>query len=189
MELPSCFVLSTDVSGPIKTPGLDADARGAFPKPHKYLFVAKLKVPKTFINDGRGAGLEYDMGELEAEVPPEEGAFDFEGEPIEGGAQSSASSSGAVLPQEQVELNDGEDVEDDHEEERSDKRLSPEEDLDLSGPEVVNLIFATALQDNKSAIVLEAIQDVVTYCWALNIPVVRFHCDRGVLHQGYKAAD
>ncbi|OLP82592.1 hypothetical protein AK812_SmicGene36730 [Symbiodinium microadriaticum] len=146
------------------------------------------EVPKTFINDGRGAGLEYDMGELEAEVPPEEGAFDFEGEPIEGGAQSSASSSGAVLPQEQVELNDGEDVEDDHEEERSDKRLSPEEDLDLSGPEVVNLIFATALQDNKSAIVLEAIQDVVTYCWALNIPVVRFHCDRGVLHQGYKVS-
>ena len=50
----------------------------------------------------------------------------------------------------------------------------------MTGPETVNLLFATALPDNKSATVLEAIQDVVMYCWALNIPIVRFHCDRGM---------
>ena len=44
VEHPSCFVMSADVSGPLKIPGLDADGRGAFPKPHKYLFVAKVKV-------------------------------------------------------------------------------------------------------------------------------------------------
>ncbi|CAE7671933.1 GIP, partial [Symbiodinium sp. CCMP2456] len=54
VEHPSCFVLSADVSGPLKVPGLDADARGAFPKPYKYMFVAKLTIPKTFVDDGRG---------------------------------------------------------------------------------------------------------------------------------------
>ena len=44
--------LSADVSGPLKVPGLDADARGAFPRPHKYLFVAKVRIPKTFVDDG-----------------------------------------------------------------------------------------------------------------------------------------
>ena len=176
VEHPSCFVLSADVSGPIKTPGLDADARGAFPKPHKYLFVAKLKVPKTFIDDGRGAGIEFDAGELDEDVPPEEGSFDFEGDPIGDQARGSDSAE----PELQVETGVEDEADEDIAEVRSEKRLGPEEDLDLSGPEIVNLIFATALQDNKSATVLEAIQDVVTYCWALNIPVVRFHCDRGM---------
>ena len=78
VEHPSCVVLSADVSGPLKVPGLDADARGAFPRPHKYLFVAKLRAPRTFLDDGRGAGIEYDPGELDADVPPEEGSFDFD---------------------------------------------------------------------------------------------------------------
>ena len=54
VEHPSCYVLSADVSGPLKVPGLDPDARGAFPKPHRYMFVAKLKIPKTFVDDGKG---------------------------------------------------------------------------------------------------------------------------------------
>ena len=32
VEHPSAFVLSADLSGPVKTGGVDPDARGAFPK-------------------------------------------------------------------------------------------------------------------------------------------------------------
>ena len=55
-----------------------------------------------------------------------------------------------------------------------------EDDLDMTGPDLVNLVFATAIQDNRSSTVLEAIQDVILYCSALSIPVLRFHCDRGM---------
>ena len=171
VEHPSCFVLSADVSGPLKIPGLDADARGAFPKPHKYLFVAKLKIPKTFIDDGRGVGLEYDSGELEEAVLPDENAFDFE-DPRPESEQPEA-----LAPVIQEETADQLDEDSD---EPPKERLNPEEDLDLTGPETTNLIFATAMPDNKGSTVLEAIQDVVMYCWALNIPIVRFHCDRGM---------
>ena len=169
VEHPSCFVLSADVSGPLKVPGLDADARGAFPKPHKYPFVAKLRVPKTFLDDGRGVGLEYDSGELDADVPVEEGSFDYE-EP-----KPEVAEDPPLDPDDGGEVLDGDDSD-----EPPPQQLGPEEDIDLVAPETVNLIFASAIPDNKGSTVLEAIQDVVLYCWALNIPIVRFHCDRGM---------
>ena len=43
------------------------DARGAFPKQFKYVFAAKLRVPRSFVEDGRGAWVEYDPGELDAD--------------------------------------------------------------------------------------------------------------------------
>ena len=55
VEHPSAFVLSADLSGPVKLGGADPDPRGAFPKPCKYIFAAKLKVPRSFVEDGRGA--------------------------------------------------------------------------------------------------------------------------------------
>ena len=172
IEHPSCYVLSADVSGPLKTPGLDADARGAFPKPHKYLFVAKLKVPRTFVDDGKGLGEDYDLGEASEDTAPiDENAFDYV-EP-----RSGVEAEDSALGEEK----DGDEPCDGEEEEHlPEKRLSPEDDLDMVAPETVNLIFATALPDNKSSTVLEAIQDVVTYCWSLNVPIVRFHCDRGM---------
>ena len=39
----------------------------SFPKAFKYIFVAKLRVPKTFVEDGRGAWVEYDEAELAQE--------------------------------------------------------------------------------------------------------------------------
>ncbi|CAE7208296.1 GIP [Symbiodinium sp. CCMP2456] len=174
VEHPTCFVLSADVSGPLKVPGLDADARGAFPKPHKYMFVAKLKVPKAFLDDGRGVGVEYDPGELEADVAPGEDAFDYE-DPEE---HEGPGGDGGLAEAEGVADDEFEEAEEDQEQPA--QRISPEEELDMTGPETVNLIFATAIPDNKGATVLEAIQDVVMYCWSLNIPVVRFHCDRGM---------
>ncbi|CAE7316154.1 RE1, partial [Symbiodinium microadriaticum] len=153
-------------------PSLDADARGAFPKPHKYLFVAKLKVPRTFVDDGKGLGEDYDLGEASEDTAPiDENAFDYV-EP-----RSGVEAEDSALGEEK----DGDEPCDGEEEEHlPEKRLSPEDDLDMVAPETVNLIFATALPDNKSSTVLEAIQDVVTYCWSLNVPIVRFHCDRGM---------
>ena len=40
VEHPSAFVMSADLSGPVKVGGVDPDARGAFPKPFKYIFAA-----------------------------------------------------------------------------------------------------------------------------------------------------
>ncbi|CAE7333336.1 RE1, partial [Symbiodinium sp. KB8] len=170
VEHPSCFTMSADVSGPLKVPGLDADARGAFPRPHKYLFVAKVRIPKTFVDDGRGTFIEYDPGELEEEGPKEEGSFDFQEESPQG--------DDPVLPQE----NEADQEEDDEEVEKASKGDPQryEDDLDMTGPELVNLVFAAAIPDNKSTTVLEMIQDVILYCSALNIPVFRFHCDRGM---------
>ena len=170
IEHPSAFVMSADVSGPLKVPGVDADGRGAFPKPHKYAFVAKVKVPKTFLDDGRGVGVASDPGELDAAVPPGPEDFDFE---VPGGEPE------VSVP---VEGDDpGEDVSDDHEERASaERRKNYDEDIDVTGPDLVNLIFSSGLPDNKGSTVLEAIQDVVLYCSSLNIPIIRFHCDRGM---------
>ncbi|CAE7201042.1 RE1 [Symbiodinium microadriaticum] len=155
VEHPSCFTMSADVSGPLKVPGLDADARGAFPRPHKYLFVAKVRIPKTFVDDGRGTFVEYDPGELEGEGDDEARApIGEDAVPEEGEEEAGASSK------------------------KDPNRY--EDDLDMTGPDLVNLVFATAIQDNRSSTVLEAIQDVILYCSALSIPVLRFHCDRGM---------
>ena len=164
VEHPSAFVLSADLSGPVKVGGVDPDARGVFPKPFKYIFAAKLRVPRTFVEDGRGAWVDYDPGELDKDSYEEQ----------DDGLASE------VCDQEdpggQVAL----DVEEEEPELKEGARRDPEEDPDLTGPELVNLVFACGLKDDKAPSVLEAIQDVVLYCRALNIPVLRFHADRGM---------
>ena len=167
VEHPSCFVMSADVSGPLKIPGLDADGRGAFPKPHKYLFVAKVKIPRSFVDDGRGAAVDYDPGEAEELAPPKEEDFDYE-DP-------------ATSRHHDVEEPADDEEEADHGEEGTGMSAKEHEDeIDVTGPDLVNLIFASGLHDNRGTTVLEAIQDVVLYCSSLNIPIVRFHCDRGM---------
>ena len=169
LEHPTCFVMSADVSGPIKVPGVDADGRGAFPKPHKYIFVAKVRIPRTFVDDGRGVGIEYEPGESEDVLPPGREDFDFQEEGEEVSERRDAIAGG--IEEEQV---------DDETEGAAERRKSYEDDIDVTGPDLINLLFASGLPDNKGSTVLEAIQDVVLYCSALNIPIVRFHCDRGM---------
>ncbi|CAE7231746.1 RE2 [Symbiodinium sp. CCMP2456] len=167
IERPSAFVLSADLAGPVKVGGLDPNARGAFPKPYKYIFVAKLRVPRTFVEDGRGDWVEYDNGELEEDKYEEKD----DGLAVDGGAEKESIRSEPV-----------EDEDKDQEDEPA-KKKDPEEDLDLAAPDLVNLIFATGIKDEKAPTVLEAIQDVILYCQALNIPVLRFHSDRGMEFQ------
>ena len=170
VEHPSCFVMSADVSGPLKVPGLDADARGAFPRPHKYLFVAKVRIPRTFVDDGRGTFVDYDPGELEVDDNKDQGTFDY----VEGDEDEQAVGGPEAEPVQADEDDDGDVLADKRDPHRH------EEDSDLAGPDLVNLLFAAAMPDNKGATVLEAIQDVILCCNSLNIPVLRFHCDRGM---------
>ena len=122
VEHPSCFVMSA-VSGPLKVPGLDVDARGAFPRPHKYLFVAKVRIPRTFVDDGRGTFVDYDPGELEVDDNKDQGTFDY----VEGDEEEQAVGVPEAEPVQADEDDDG-DV-------RADKRdpHRHEEDSDLAG--------------------------------------------------------
>ncbi|CAE7207787.1 unnamed protein product [Symbiodinium sp. CCMP2592] len=166
VEHPSAFVLSADLSGAVKVGGVDPDGRGAFPRQFKYIFAAKLRVPKSFVEDGRGVWLDYDPGEMSKE--------DYE-EKDDGLAPASGGERDPVG--EDPREKEGEDTEPELKEV---PRRDPEEDSDLGGPELVNLIFACGLKDDKAPTVLEAVQDVILYCRALNIPVLRFHADRGM---------
>ena len=51
---------------------------------------------------------------------------------------------------------------------------------DLHPPEMTSLVWTAALSDNKSATVLEAIQDVFYHARSLNIPILRFHSDKSL---------
>ena len=165
VEHPSAFVLSADLSGPVKVGGVDPDGRGAFPRKFKYIFAAKLRVPKSFVEDGRGVWMSYDPGELKDE--------DYEA--VEDGLALEASDPGAERRDEgDRRAEDGDEIPSEG------VRRDPEDDLDLAGPELVNLIFACGLKDDKATTVLEAVQDVVLYCRSLNIPILRFHSDRGM---------
>ena len=165
VEHPTAFVLSADLSGPVKVGGVDPDGRGAFPKPFKYIFAAKLRVPKSFVEDGRGVWLSYDEGELKEE--------DYE-------AADDGLAPADSVPRVESRPVDPGGVEDEDGELAQGGKRDPEEELDLAGPELVNLIFACGLKDDKATTVLEAIQDVVLCCRSLSIPILRFHSDRGI---------
>ncbi|CAE7838902.1 RE2 [Symbiodinium sp. CCMP2592] len=146
----------------------DPDGRGAFPKQFKYIFVAKLKVPRTFVEDGRGVWIEYDDGELTPEKY----------EDVDDGLELEPKSPKEAIRPEGL---DGEEDPDPAEEPVA--KRDPEDDLDLAAPDLINLIFTAPLKDDKAPTVLEAIQDVALYCQSLNIPVLRFHSDRGMEFQ------
>ena len=147
VEHPSAFVLSADLSGPVKVGGVDPDGRGAYPKPFKYIFAAKLRVPRSFVEDGRGVWLSYDSGELGKDdyEDADDGLAPVESDP----AWERPADFEAEAPEDQeAELKEV-------------PRRDPELDPDLAGPELVNLIFSCGLKDDKATSVLEAIQDVV----------------------------
>ncbi|CAE7344119.1 unnamed protein product [Symbiodinium sp. KB8] len=112
--------------------------------------------------DARGTWTHYDSGDLSVE--------DYKDD-----------DDGLALVEQPEEVPPPADEEERQEEDHEPgKKLDPEEDIDLAPPALVNLVFATGITDDKAATVLEAIQDVVLYCQAMNIPVLRFHSDRGM---------
>ena len=47
-------------------------------------------------------------------------------------------------------------------------------------PEMSSLVWAVGLADNKSGTILEAFQDISSYCKSLNLPILRFHSDKSM---------
>ena len=109
--------------------------------------------------------MSYDPGELSPE--------DYEA--VEDGL---APEDGA--PREERRPDEDQQGEEDEDFPKEGAKRDPEDDLDLAGPELVNLIFSCGLKDDKATTVLEAVQDVVLYCRSLSIPILRFHSDRGM---------
>ena len=72
VEHPDAFVLTSDTSGPLKTPGMDSHQRGA-KRAMRYMFVARLRLPKAFLQDAgcplKGEPIEGE-GVVEAEEDP-----------------------------------------------------------------------------------------------------------------------
>ncbi|CAE7396943.1 TY2B-B, partial [Symbiodinium sp. CCMP2592] len=144
VEHPSAFVLSADLSGPVKVGGVDPD--------------------------GRGAWVDYDEGEIKAEEYDDKD---------DGLASEGKGPSGEEVRDVVGQV----DEEDDDPDQPLRAKVGPDDDLDLAAPELVNLIFSTGIRDDKAVTVLEAVQDVVLYCQSLNIPILRFHTDRGMEFQ------
>ena len=230
--------------------GADVNGRGAHPKPHKYLFVAKLRLPETYLqgysagkrdlshswqeswvseelepNDGLRneaslepvtlgptADLQLDATSLEVHTSDAFLGDEFSGElcdvdPVaagDGGGWDAAADRPLQDPREALgfsELDEGlvpefqeehrsvrgESVVDEADmlaEEEADlggeeEKAPKEERSDLSPPKMARMIFSIPLPDAKSATVKEALQDVLLYLRAHNVPVLRFHSDRG----------
>ena len=90
VEHPESFVLSADVSGPLREGGLDTNGRGAHPKPHKYLLVATLRLPESYLQ-GYSSGkcdLTHSWSEawVSTEPEPDDGlGLEFESVPLSAG--------------------------------------------------------------------------------------------------------
>ena len=164
VEHPEAFTLTADTSGPVKTPGEDCHARGSKRK-IKYLLVARLRVPKIFL---QGAGCPADDSLKEEDLP--EGIPE---DPME-----------AVLEEDEMPPRDieeeGEEAERDPEERREGRDPGDEGLEDMVPPEMSSLVWAVGLADNKSGTVLEALQDIIAYCKSMNMPILRFHSDKSM---------
>ena len=192
VEHPDSFVLTADTSGPLKTPGMDSHQRGA-KRAMKYMFVARLRVPVVFLQT---AGCPLKGSSVDEEVIVEEDSSDplGEDEPEKGRVEKDDPEDDmniAGLFPSDVEDDPGdlgERAEDEGEPSGSGegKRVpSKGEDVpvpldDMEPPQLTSIVWATALPDNKSPTVLEALQDVFYHARSLNIPILRFHSDKSL---------
>ena len=185
VEHPDAFVLTADTSGPLKTPGMDSHQQGA-KKSMRYLFVARLRLPTAFLKKA-GCPLKGELKEEDEEVVEEDK------DPL---ADDEEEVCGKDEPEEDVDCgipfpSDGEEEGELRDEPHSgsadgvepvaskEDEVPPKMD-DLHPPEMTSLVWTAALSDNKSATVLEAIQDVFYHARSLNIPILRFHSDKSL---------
>ena len=192
VEHPDSFVLTADTSGPLKTPGRDSHQRGA-KRAMKYMFVARLRVPKVFLQT---AGCPMKASSIDEEVIVEEDGPDplEEGQPEKEHAAREDPDDDmnldGLFPSDVEEEGDGVREECEKGEEPSGSRegrkdVKTGDDVpapldDLEPPEMVSIVWVSPLADNKSPTVLEALQDVVYHARALNVPILRFHSDRSL---------
>ena len=183
---PDAFALTADVAGPL-SPSLDPTSKGTMGKNLRYLLVAKYLVPKAFVKDYAGKPPPDDHG-----VPrPDMTMTSSESWPWVRTYQLSPGKSPAeveVVPGDYVEdVADCEPSEAEPDEAaEQDAECSPGDEIDMvmrggdcEPPEMTYLMFGTALANNQSSTVREALQNVVLYLQMHGLPVYRFHSDKG----------
>ena len=196
---PESYVLTADVAGPLSK-GLDPTSKGTMGKNLKYLLVAKYMVPKAYVQLHSGVcppssdGCEPDESQraelaqqeddpLLKELFGEEESSDRERdpEPVEV----------IQIPNPREDLEDcvdyepsepGEEVEEDRPDQGEALAGSQDQVMangDCKPPELTFLIFAVGLENNQSATVRRALQDIVLYLQMHSFPIYRFHSDKG----------
>ena len=154
---PDAYCMSADVAGPIRTPGRDPESRN-----HK---------PATFM------GGTDDLADNPSESRPLEGDPGAEEREDYQDPLYSPSVSEVEEEQEEEEEEDGKRVR-----AAKVKEEYPWETMrcEYEAPsDFARLVFCVPLHSNNSAHVMEALQQVYIELRSLNLPVLRFHTDRG----------
>ena len=204
---PESYTLTSDVAGPLN-PGLDATSKGTMGKNLRYLLVAKYLVPKRFIEslEGKQPPDDHGVRSNSKEQGPQEDPVisppDGDLQTIEDFFKEQDNSAGYepgpvmvkvlnmdggdAFVEEELSYEPSE-AEEEAEEEVEEDRSGEEEHLpdvvmyqgDCEPPDMTYLTFATALPNNRSGTVRQAVQDVVLYLQMHGMPVYRFHSDKG----------
>ena len=188
---PDAYCMSADVAGPIRNPGRDPESRNHKPATFKYFLSVSYRFPRL-----KGVKEESDPAKTEGFDDPAllpGGTDDLadhpsdsrppEGDPGAGEREDyqdplySPSSSEAEEEQEEEEEEDGKRVR-----AAKVKEEYPWETTrcEYEAPsDFARLVFCVPLHSNNSAHVMEALQQVYIELRSLNLPVLRFHTDRG----------
>ena len=188
---PDAYCMSADVAGPIRTPGRDPESRNHKPATFKYFLSVSYRFPRL-----KGVKEESDPAKTEGFDDPAllpGGTDDLadhpsDSRPPEGdpGAEEredyqdplySPSGSEAEEEQEEEEEEDGKRVR-----AAKVKEEYPWETTrcEYEAPsDFARLVFCVPLHSNNSAHVMEALQQVYIELRSLNLPVLRFHTNRG----------
>ena len=188
---PDAYCMSADVAGPIRTPGRDPESRNHKPATFKYFLSVSYRFPRL-----KGVKEESDPAKTEGFDDPAllpGGTDDLadhpsDSRPPEGdpGAEEredyqdplySPSGSEAEEEQEEEDEEDGKRVR-----AAKVKEEYPWETTrcEYEAPsDFARLVFCVPLHSNNSAHVMEALQQVYIELRSLNLPVLRFHTDRG----------
>ncbi|CAE7302454.1 unnamed protein product, partial [Symbiodinium microadriaticum] len=197
---PESYVLTADVAGPLSK-GLDPTSKGTMGKNLKYLLVAKYMVPKEYVQLHSGVYPPDDDG---CEPIPR-GEPDLSQKEQDEllrelfGDEDAKAGNEEPDPVEVIELPEGAGITAEELEECREYELSEPEETDepaqveapaesrdqvmangdCKPPELTYLIFAVGLENNQSATVKRALQDIVLYLEMHSFPIYRFHSDKG----------
>ena len=191
---PDVYCMSADVAGPIRVEGRDPESRNHRPATFKYFLAVSYRFPRL-----KGVKEEPDPTTAEGFEDPAllpGGTDDLADEdPIEqiGDRLLSRRPKGEAEVESREDYEDslyqpsGGEEEDEHEHGHGVRAAKVEEEhpwetvrCDYEAPsDLARLVFCVPLHNNRSAEVLDALQQVYIELRSLNLPVLRFHTDRG----------
>ncbi|CAE7567435.1 hypothetical protein AK812_SmicGene3199 [Symbiodinium microadriaticum] len=201
---PESYVLTADIAGPLAK-GLDPTSKGTMGKNLKYLLVAKYIVPKEYVQLHSGAFPPEDDGCVRDPPSGDQASMDEEerllkelfgeeeGEAVEdlqkpveviqipGDSTPIQYDEASELAEYEPSIQEEDDG--DPEQENGDLAQEPQDQVMTNGdcvpPDLTYLMFAVGLENNQSATVRRALQDIVMYLQMHSFPIYRFHADKG----------